>query len=327
MRISRDQHDFMAASGATTHPPSGVRARVTDRRVEAEGVFSVDLAVPAASLPEQPSPGAHVDLLLPNGLVRQYSLVRWTPKSLVIAVKLEANGRGGSECLSRVQPGDEIMLGAVRNAFALHPGTHESVLVAGGIGITPFVSMAERLATEGRRWTLYYAARSASHAPYAEELMRFGGHVRFSFHEGRFDLRAIVRAHAPNAHFYACGPAPLLDGFRAATAGLPSSQIHQEHFAPVGPGADAQSFVLELARSGIRVEVPSDRTVLQALRESGVEIGYSCEQGICGQCEVTVLAGVPDHRDQILSDQERASGKSLMACCSRSLSKTLVLDC
>lgn len=329
MRIPFDDlNASMSAPDAVRSRFAPVDTRIISRCVEADSVVSLELAIPAGYLSEPPTPGAHVDLYLKNGMMRQYSLVRWSAASLWIAVKLEENGRGGSRCLFEAQTGDELELGAIRNSFALHPDVPESVLIAGGIGITPFIAMAEKLQEEGTRWTLYYAAKGPDQAPFLAHLQQFGDRVRFAGSEqGRFDLQEIVRSHDSGAHFYACGPESLLESFRSATRALSPEQVHLEHFGAVAPAADAGAFVVELARSGFCVDVPASRTVLQALVDRGVAIAHSCEQGICGQCEVTVLSGIPDHRDDVLSAEEKSSNRTLMVCCSRSLSPRLVLDC
>jgi len=299
-------------------------------RLEARDVISCELARPDRQPLPAPEPGAHVDLHLPGGLVRQYSLVDWGERHYTVAIQREANSRGGSRFLcDTLRVGDELLVGAPRNAFALDEGEHPSVLVAGGIGITPVLPMARRLAALGRDWALYVAARSEEQTPFVDELRALGARVRFSFEQpvpGRFDLAEIVRRHGEHAHCYACGSARLLDGFLAATAHLPPARVHIERFTAVQPEAGDGGIAVTLARSGRCVQVAADQTILDALMAAGIAMPHSCQQGICGQCEVRVIAGEPEHRDSVLSEAERASNQTVMVCCSRARSGALTLD-
>jgi len=302
---------------------------VTALRLRAKGVISCELARADRRALPVPTPGAHIDLHLPVGLVRQYSLADWGERHYTVAVQREAHSRGGSRYLCDVlRVGDELLAGKPRNAFALEECAPASVLVAGGIGITPLLPMARRLAQLGLDWHLYYAARSADDAPFADELRVFGDRVQFSFERaggGRFDLAEIVRRHGSRAHYYACGSNRLLGGFLEATAQLPLEQVHIERFTPAQPAAGGRLSVT-LARSGRCIPVASDQTILDALIAEGIGMPHSCQQGICGQCEVRVLAGIPDHRDSVLSESEKSSNETMMVCCSRALSEEITLD-
>lgn len=299
-------------------------------RQEAHDVISCEFArADHGALPDL-SPGAHMDLQLPAGMVRQYSLVDWSRSHCTIAVKREPQGRGGSRFIcDTLRVGDEVMAAGWRNTFALEEGKHPSVLLAGGIGLTPLLPMARRLEALGRNWTLYVATRSPEETPFLGALRAMGQRVYFAFEQAapaRFDLSAIVQTHGLRAHYYACGSNRLLDAFAAATTALPKSQVHLERFSPSPLKTGEGKLRVQLARSGRCVEVADDQTVLDALLAEGVPMSHSCQQGICGQCEVAVLAGLPDHRDSVLTDAERARNDTMMVCCSRALSDEIVLD-
>lgn len=286
-----------------------------------------------AQLPRA-TPGAHVDVELPDGTIRQYSLLSGfseDPDALVIAVKRDQNGRGGSIRLcDNVKVGDLVKVSAPRNHFPLHEGAAPAVLIAGGIGITPLWSMARALQERGIRWHLHYACQSREDAALADELSEYGS-VSLHFdqdHAGRhMDLVSIVQASPPEAHLYCCGPAPMLDAFERAAAHWPAHRRHLERFAGVQEAARADSgFVLRLARSGRDLQVLPGQTILDVIRAAGVDAPSSCEQGICGACETRVLEGQIDHRDMILSPAEQDANNTMMICCSGSKGSLLVLD-
>jgi ferredoxin-NADP reductase len=278
-------------------------------------------------------PGAHVDLHLPNGLIRQYSLLaaEYHPQTYSIGVKRDENSRGGSHYIhDNVRPGYRLKISKPRNNFPLNEQASHSVFIAGGIGITPIWCMLNRLNALGRSWKLFYSCRSARYAVFLDRLAKFP-EVEFHFddeNDGRvLDLPAIVRNAPKDAQLYCCGPLPMLAAFEAATAGgWHRDQLHVEYFSPKPSDRAETSFVVVLARSGREVAVPADRSILIALREAGFNLAYSCEQGICGTCETGVLAGTPDHRDAVLTEEERAQNSRMMICCSRSLTDRLVLD-
>jgi vanillate O-demethylase ferredoxin subunit len=189
--------------------------------------------------------------------------------------------------------------------------------------------MIQRLTALGRPWTLHYAARAREEAPFRAQLGSHPG-VRFHFdteHAGALmPVADIVRAAAPEAHLYCCGPAPMLAAFEAAAAGRDPDRVHVEYFTQKHEVATEGGFVVELARTGKEVRVAPGQTILQAVRDVGIDVGSSCEEGICGACETRVLSGLPDHRDAILSEKERAANKSIFICCSGSKSARLKLD-
>jgi ferredoxin-NADP reductase len=276
-------------------------------------------------------PGSHIGLHLPGGIVRQYSLVTsdGDARSYVVGVKRDANGRGGSAYMhEQLRVGAVIQVEAPRNNFPLDEQAEDTILFAGGIGITPIHNMATRLSRLGRRWKLYYACRSRADAALGNELSSLGN-TSFHFDDeagGHMDIAKIVAQAPAGAHLYCCGPAPMLAAFEAATAGWPAAQTHVESFAPRQAPAAEGCFTVDLAKSGKSLFVPKGSTILQVLRDNGVSVISSCERGVCAACETRVIAGIPDHRDSILSKQERAANKTMFVCCSGSQTPTLVLD-
>ncbi|MCY1363947.1 Carnitine monooxygenase reductase subunit [compost metagenome] len=221
-----------------------------------------------------------------------------------------------------------------RNHFPLHPGTHKSVLVAGGIGITPHLSMVEQLCDDGAQFEIHYVSKSSDNAAFRERLLqeRFRGRAFFyssSTDSGRLQLDELFRSNSSSAHFYVCGPARLIDGARAAAiaAEVPPDRLHHEHFAPpAAPPTTAGCFEIHLARSALSVLVNGDESIVQALKRVGVSVETSCEQGVCGTCMTPLLDGVAEHLDFYLSDEEQRSGKFIIPCCSRSKTPRMVLD-
>ena len=276
-------------------------------------------------------PGSHIGLHLPNGVVRQYSLVTCDgdPQSYVVGVKRDANSRGGSAYIyDELHEGAIIQVEPPRNNFPLDESASETIFVAGGIGITPIHSMVRRLVRLGHRWRLFYACRSREDAVFADELKLLGNST-FHFDDeakGHLDIARIVADAPAGVHLYCCGPVPMLTAFEAATRTRPASQIHVEYFAARQEAAVKGGFTIELAKSKSRFFVPRGCTILQVLRENRINVPASCEQGICAACETRVIAGVPDHRDSILSEPEKKANKSMFVCCSGSLTPTLVLD-
>lgn len=319
------------ASKAVTSAP--VAMRLTAITYAAEQVNLYELRPVSGEPVPDFTAGAHVDLHLPNGFVRQYSIAN--PESerhrYVLGVKREAEGRGGSRLIhDELRVGTILEVSAPRNNFRLVETAEHSVLIAGGIGITPIVSMVARLRSLGCSWELHHAVRRRSEAAFVDELSAGGGAVHLHVDEERggvLDVARLVGAAPAEAHLYCCGPAAMLDAFKAATSSRPASSVHLEYFtADVPSPAVEGGFVVELARSKLQVTIPPGKTILEALRARGVTVPSSCEQGICGSCETRVLAGQPDHRDLLLSDEEKAANEFMMICCSGSKSSVLVLD-
>ena len=298
----------------------------------AEGIKGFELtALDGGELPPFTA-GSHIDVKLRIGLQRSYSLVN--PPSernrYVLGIALDANSRGASRYIHRhFAAGEPVLISPPRNLFPLADSSAMSIFIAGGIGITPFMSMQSHLNALGRPWTLYYCARNPASAAYRSQLLTDPRvHCHFDSGQGGrlFDIAAIVASAPSNAHFYCCGPAPMLDAFMAATAAIPAAHKHVEYFAPRAEAAVDGGFKVELARSGKTLSVAPGKTIIETLREAGIQVPHSCMQGVCGTCEVPVLSGIPDHRDSVLSDTERAAGRSIMVCCSGAQSDTLVLD-
>lgn len=289
--------------------------------------------------------GAHVELRMPGGLIRQYSLLNapGERQRYVIAVHRDPASRGGSKFMHEtLRVGDRLKISIPRNNFRLDEGLHRTILVAGGIGITPLLSMIKRLEQLGREWILHYASRTRRHAAFLESVQRYEsilpGRVRLHFddeHEGRFlDIESAVRAGGRNAHFYCCGPSPMLSSFARATATLPTGQVHVEYFKSA-PGAlwqsaishqQGTSFSVELQKSGKTLRVPAGKSILDIALDAGIDVPFSCGEGFCGTCMVRVIEGTPDHRDTVLDGVERERGDVMMICCSRAVGDHLVID-
>jgi tetrachlorobenzoquinone reductase len=282
--------------------------------------------------------GAHVDLILPNGIRRSYSLCNPQGEThrYVVGVKKASPSRGASSFLhEKLRVGDTIEIAPPRNNFPLIEHTSHSVLIAGGIGVTPIWCMVQRLVEIEASWELHYAARTRKDAAFLEELQRVAPgplRLRVTFdHEpgGRMlDLPAIVAGAPPEAHFYACGPSPMLDAFEQATKAISRPQVHLERFSgsPETKAVSAEGFDIVLARTNRTLHVPAGKPILDVLLDESVDVAFSCMDGVCGSCKVGVLDGIPDHRDVVLSDEERAENKAMMVCCSGAKSERLVLD-
>jgi ferredoxin-NADP reductase len=307
--------------------------RVTRMTWEADGVIGLTLSAPAGVVLPAWEPGAHVDLRLPSGLSRQFSLCG-DPRDrdrYMIAVRLEAESRGGSaEIHDTALIGRELTVTAVANRFPL-VAAEEYLLIAGGVGITPLLPMARALAARNARWSAVYCGRGAHTMAFRDTLAAVGGdRVRFvdTATEPRPDLKEAIHRLGPGGIVYCCGPNSLLDSVTEAceAAGI---RCETEHFGAATPqqGEVEDDIVeLELRQSGLTITVDPETTLLQAIRDAGVDVESDCEEGYCGTCETTVLDGVPDHRDVVLSKTERASGRMIMPCVSRACSRKLVLD-
>lgn len=283
-------------------------------------------------------PGAHVDVTGPTGVTRQYSLCSPPAdgSAYLVAIKKEAQSRGGSLALhEQVGEGDELDIGEPRNLFRLAPEATEHVLVAAGIGVTPLLSMAYHLNAIGQPYTLHYFARSPSHAAFIELLgtPAFAGKVQLHYGVEPADLDTAlsdcIGAAGAHAHVYTCGPAPFMNKVVEVAARTRSEDnIHLEHFQADTSvqHAAAGSFEVEIASSGEVLLVPADSTLVDVLQAHGCDIDTECREGICGTCIVEVLDGEPEHRDNCLSNKEKASNKQICACVSRARSARLVLD-
>ena len=321
----------------STAPPS-LKVRVAAKSVEARDICSFELvSVDGKPLPAF-SAGSHVDVAVPGGLTRQYSLCNDPTEShrYQIAVLRDAKTRGGSAAMhERLQVGDVVEISAPKNHFPLAHDARRHLLLAGGIGVTPILCMAERLALTGADFDMHYCTRSVERTAFRERIARsrFAARVQFHHDDGdaaqKLDIGALLARPEPGTHLYVCGPQGFMDAVlgTARERGWLASQVHCEYFAAEQAPADGdRAFEVQLASSGRIVVVPKDRTVVQALVEAGVEVLTSCEQGVCGTCLTRVLEGVPDHRDLYLSAEEQAANDQFTPCCSRARSARLVLD-
>jgi ferredoxin-NADP reductase len=306
---------------------------VVRRATVADGVITLDLRDPAGAALPAWAPGAHIDLLLEPGLTRQFSLCGDAADggSWRIAVLREPGGRGGSAHVhAAVGEGSRVRVRGPRNHFPLEPAD-SYLFIAGGIGITPILPMMAAADAAGRPWMLTYGGRTAASMAFRADLLaRYPGQVRIRPQDetGLLDLAAILGGPQPGRLVYCCGPGPLLDAVRGYCAGWSGGTLHLERFS-VTPAVRRQSgpaFEVELAQAGLTVTVPSGRSILGVIESAGVPVLSSCTEGTCGTCETVVLAGVPDHRDSVLSPAERAAGDTMMICVSRSATPRLVLD-
>lgn len=294
----------------------------------------------AASAHELPpfSAGAHIDVRLPNGLVRPYSLCNDPGQRGVycIGVKREPQSRGGSAYLhERVREGDILDIGAPRHQFSLAPAASHHLLLGAGIGITPLMAMAHTLAAQGASFELHDFVRSQDLVAFQTILAQAPFSGRVHFHIGLSTEQVVgaldqaLATRPDGAHLYLCGPRPFMAVARAtAAAAWPDTSIHFEYFTADTStvSAAADSFTVCLARSGGTYKVPADRSIVEVLGMHGIEIFTSCEQGVCGTCLTRVVQGIPDHRDSYLTDPERQRGDTLLPCVSRACSPVLVLD-
>jgi vanillate O-demethylase ferredoxin subunit len=315
---------------------SQLAVRVVRKQSEAEGICSFELADPnGAPLPPF-SAGSHIDVHVPGGLTRQYSLCNHPEERhrYVIAVLNDTQSRGGSRAMHEiVQEGSTLEISTPRNHFSLEPDAQQHLLLAGGIGVTPMLCMAESLAREGHAFAMHYCARSRERAAFTGHLGNapYADRVQFHFDDEdpaqRLDIEALLAATSADAHLYVCGPKGFMDAVleTARRLGWAEDRLHYEFFA-ASVGTAGGEFEVKLASSGKTVIVPAEQTVAEALANAGVDVPVSCGQGICGTCLVRVLEGEPDHRDLYLTPEEQARNDQFTPCCSRARSRTLVLD-
>jgi ferredoxin-NADP reductase len=316
---------------ATTYAEHVSELVVTESTTVADGVVSLLLEHPEGEELPAWTPGAHVDLLLSPELVRQYSLCGAPADRgrFRVGVLLDESGRGGSRYVhERLRPGARLPVRGPRNHFPL-VAADRYLFVAGGIGVTPILPMVAEAEASGADWSLHYGGRRRASMAFLDELAPYGDKVvlRPEDEFGLLDLAAILEPRADTA-VYACGPEGLLQAVEQRCAGWPPGSLHVERFAakPVADGAATTSFEVVCQRTGITVTVPEDRSILDVVLDAGVNALSSCQEGVCGTCETPVVEGSPDHRDSLLTDEEKAEGDYMMICVSRSLSARLVLD-
>jgi ferredoxin-NADP reductase len=306
---------------------------VVDRRSEAaDGVVALTLRHPSGCELPGWRPGAHIDVLLDEGRVRQYSLCGNPAerRAWQIAVLREPAGRGGSALVhDKLTEGTTVRVRGPRNHFPLLPA-RRYLFIAGGIGITPILPMIADADASGAEWTLLYGGRTLASMAFRDHLAVHGDKVliRPQDEHGMLDLVAHLGEPAEDVHVYCCGPEPLLAAVEERCSSWPSGSLHVERFRPrtADPEASSTAFEVALARSGLTVAVPAGVSILQAVQAAGVQVLYSCAEGTCGTCETDVLEGIPDHRDSVLTPAEQAEGKTMMICVSRCAGGRLVLE-
>jgi len=312
--------------------------RVARKTVEAEDICAFELRpVDAARLPAFTA-GSHIEVQLPGGLTRQYSLCNDPRENerYLIGVLRDPASRGGSQAMhDRVAEGDRLQISAPKNRFALAAAPGASLLLAGGIGVTPILCMAQALSAAGAAFEMHYCARSRARAAFVDHIAAapFAARVALHFDDEaaaqRLDLAGLLAQADPLTQLYVCGPKGFMDAVldQARALGWPPERLHHEFFAATAQdGDDDVGFELELASSGRVVQVAKGVTIVRALADAGVEVLVSCEQGVCGTCLTRVLAGEPDHRDVYLTPAEQRSNDQMLLCCSRAKSARLVID-
>lgn len=319
-----------------SHTIETLRLRVNHIRAEAKDILSIELSDPQqAELPAF-TPGSHLELSLPGGHLRHYSLLNNPSERnrYVIAVSLAADSRGGSRYIhSCLRKNDVVTSSTPRNNFTLIEAAGRYCFVAGGIGITPLMSMIRWCESQGKDWRLIYTARSRHRAAFYEDLQALSaGRVQFHFtdeSEGLLDAQELIASLAEDEHLFCCGPDGLMQALKKS--GEPViSRLHFEWFTPPEPSPQALStnegFELILRKSGIVLRVPPEQSILETLESHGMDVPWSCRAGICRSCETAVCAGTPEHLDLVLSDEERASNQSMLICVSRAVTSSLELD-
>jgi len=312
--------------------------RVARKTPLATGICSLELVAEGGGALPAFTAGSHVDVHLPGGLTRQYSLCNSPAEThrYVLGVLRDAASRGGSAAVhDQVAEGDTLHISAPRNHFALAPDAKNSLLFAGGIGVTPILSMAGHLSDAGAAFNMHYCTRSAERTAFREHIAAsaFASRVTHHFDDGdaaqKLDLPTLLIKPSAGTHLYVCGPKGFMDAVLATARaqGWPEAQLHYEFFGAGVVHADTDAgFDVKIASTGKVIEVPKHKTVVQALSDAGVDIMTSCEQGVCGTCLTRVLEGTPDHKDSYLLPEEQAANDQFMPCCSRAKSRMLVLD-
>ena len=326
---------------AVTQPSANVHEFTTDlvvraRRVPADGVVVLDLAHPDNEDLPRWEPGAHIDLILGDGLTRQYSLCGDPRDSAVwrVGVLLDPNSRGGSRYVhDKLGDGATVRVRGPRNHFALVDAPRYR-FIAGGIGITPIFAMIEAVQRAGNDWTLLYGGRTRGSMAFADGLaQRYPDRVTLwpQDERGLLDLESLLKEPEDNTLVYSCGPEGLLTAVEQHCAHWPAGVLHIERFAAKAPTAAEAAEALDrfevvCHRSGVTLEVTPDKSILETLEEADIPIMASCYEGVCGTCEARILEGTPDQRDSVLSDVEKAAGEVMLVCVSRSCTERLVLD-
>jgi vanillate O-demethylase ferredoxin subunit len=318
----------------------GLLLTVTEVRAETPLIRAIGLARAHGEPLPSWQPGAHIDVRLPSGGERSYSLINLQrapdattrPKAYRIAVRLEEASTGGSRFMHGLAAGDQVPMSAPSNNFPLEPDARPVTLIAGGIGITPIASMAAALTMERHPFRLYYAGRSFEHIAFLNELRSLCG-AHLSLHADNaagsvFDVNGLMTSLTGDERVYCCGPRPMIETAiaTARALGWAPGRLRFELFSAATPRAGDTDFEVVLKSSGESFLIPPGKSILDVLIEAGKEPMHDCKRGDCGICQVDVLEGVPDHRDYILSDAEKAEGKKMQICVSRSKTARLVID-
>ncbi|CAM5768141.1 ferredoxin [Labrys miyagiensis] len=319
---------------ATRGRKAAIRVQVARKWQAANGIAGFELRAVKGLLPTF-QPGAHIDVHMPSGLIRQYSIINGPGESdsFMIGVKRERESRGGSACMHEaVREGDVLAISEPRNNFPLRRDAVRTLFVAGGIGVTPLLAMAQVLHHQGLPHAFHYFAQDAGQLAFRERLDRLKDtlvpELGLTPEATAARLREILAGYRPGMHLYLCGPGPMLEAARtiAAELGWQEQAVHFEYFKNSREIDDSSSFEVALARSNITLKVPAGRTILDVMREAGIDMPSSCEQGACGTCVAAVIEGEPDHQDVYLTEAEKASGMKIMTCVSRAKSARLILD-
>ncbi len=317
--------------------PSLLKVKVVKKTAESADICTFELANPDGAVLPAFSAGSHIDVHIRRGLVRQYSLCNDPREShrYLIGVLRDAKSRGGSKAMHDLEEGDEIEVSEPKNHFALAHSAQRSLLLAGGIGVTPILCMAERLSNIGADFEMHYCTRSQDKTAFVERISQssFAKRVAFHFDDGlpeqRLDLTSLVKAPLPETHLYVCGPAGFMD-FVIETAlknGWPDEHIHREYFAAAPQSSKNNvAFDVKIASTGKVFHIAPDKSIVATLAEGGVTIPTSCEEGVCGTCITRLIDGTPDHRDSFFTKEEREKNEQFTPCCSRSTGSMLVLD-
>lgn len=312
-----------------------ITVKIVDKTIHAKDIAVLMLeAVDGKGLPAFDA-GAHVDVHIGEGLIRQYSLCSRPDDAsgYRLGVLNDPGSRGGSKAIfNEVNVGDELLISEPRNLFPLDKNATETVLIGGGIGITPMIAMAYTLQAENQSFVLHYCCRSEAKAGFLDELKsQFGEQLHLHFDDLADDQRLIperdLGVFNEGKHVYVCGPSGFMDWIiqSAQTAGFPKENIHYEYF-DAEIETSGQSFTVVAEQSGVTMTVGENQTIVEVLLDAGIDVDISCEKGICGTCICDVVSGTPDHKDHFLTDEEKEDNDQIAVCCSRALTDTLVLD-
>ncbi len=314
--------------------PAMMPLRVTRNEKIADGIHLFELRdANGGALPEFTA-GAHIAITVPSGLLRKYSLCNDPAERerYQVAVKREVGGRGGSiDLIDNVKAGDELMVAAPVNDFGLPPRATDFLFIAGGIGITPMMAMIRQVQAAGKRFRLFYCTRSPETTAFREALSSpdLKDHVTIHYDGGdpacSLNLKPVLKERQNREHLYCCGPRPLMEAVRAMTDHWSPTAVHFEAFSEAETHkASDTPFTVRLAKSGTVLDVPVDKTILEVLRQHGLDVPSSCETGTCGTCRTKLLTGVADHRDLVLAEHEKAD--TIMICVSRARTDEITLD-